>query len=161
MPLSVSRACPPCSSETRRAAIAKAMARLRQGSTRTIMSAELRVPAKRRLAWSRVARVRAEWAMKCNFCRLARLARLRPRIRMTSAIPQAKRKSPGIGSGLAVSSKGPSSRMSRRLDNMAVRREIERASQQPLDYGAKGKLLGVVVRKVRDALLKLCHEGID
>ena len=44
---------------------------------------------------------------------------------------------------------------------MAVRREIERASQQPLDYGAKGKLLGVVVRKVRDALLKLCHEGID
>src|SRR6516164_1322008 len=46
-------------------------------------------------------------------------------------------------------------------DNMAVRREIERTSHQPVDYDAKGELLGVVVRKVRGALLKLYHQGIN
>jgi hypothetical protein len=37
---------------------------------------------------------------------------------------------------------------------MAIGREIEWATHQPLNYGAKSRLLGAVVRKVRDAMLE-------
>ena len=131
------------------------MAQFSHGSTRTTRSAGLRSPVNTRLTSSRDSLVRAEWAMKCSFCKLARLPRLRPRMRMTSAIPQAMRRSPGTGSGLDVSSNGPSSNVSRKSGDMAVWREIERAAKQPLRDRSQSDLQGASVGEVRDALLQL------
>ena len=58
-------------------------------------------------------------------------------------MPQAKRRSPGRGSGRADSSKGPSSKRSRRLDSMGIWREIKGATHQPLNDGTKSELLAL------------------
>src|SRR5208337_4550295 len=160
-PSSVSFRDLPCSSVIRPAAVANAMARFSHGSTRTTRSAGLRSPVNTRLTSSRESLVRAEWAMKCSFCKLARLPRLRPRMRMISAIPQAMRRSPGTGSGLDVSSNGPSSNVPRKSGGMVVWRKIERAAKQPLRDRSQSDLLSASVGEVRDVLLHLGDQRVD